>query len=351
MTEKKDLLVVGPAWVGDMVMAQSLFIALKTTCPDSACDVIAPAWSVELLKRMPEVRQAYVLNVRHGRLGWLPRWRLAKQIKNNRYQRAIVLPRSFKAALVPFFAGIPVRTGFSSEMRYGLINDLRKLEPRLDQTVKRFVALGSSKDTDSDQIYCPQPSLHVDENNIRSLLEQLNLNTQKPVVGFMPGAEYGPAKQWPVEYFKELAAELTSNDHQVWVFGSEKERSLGETIAGQSNNVINLCGRTSLVDVIDLASILKVAVSNDSGLMHVAAAVDIPIIAIYGSSSPAYTPPLSQKASVESLQLECSPCFKRTCQFGHYACLKDIPVDRILARVYELISTDNVRAQDLRNSR
>ena len=337
MTKDKDLLVVGPAWVGDMVMAQSLFISLKKTYPDSVCDVIAPAWSVELLKRMPEVRQAYALDVHHGRLGWLPRWRLAKQLKNKCYQRAIVIPRSFKTALVPFLAGIPVRTGYASEMRYGLINDLRKLDPRLDQTVKRFVALGSSsKDIDTGNIYCPQPKLRVDINNSRRLLEQLDLNTEKPVVGFMPGAEYGPAKQWPVDYFKELAAKLTQNDYQVWVFGSTKEQSIGETIVDNSNDVKNLCGRTSLVDVIDLASLLKAAVSNDSGLMHIASAVDIPIIAIYGSSSPDYTPPLTDKAIIKQREIDCSPCFKRTCRFGHYKCLVDISVTDVFHTVQKL---------------
>jgi heptosyltransferase-2 len=332
--ELNGCLVVGPAWVGDMVMAQSLFITLHEQYPDSPIDVVAPAWSAGLLGRMAEVGKAYTLDVAHGELGLRKRWRLAKQLQSNRYHRAIVLPRSFKSALVPYWAGIPQRTGFKTEMRYGLLNDLRELDSRLDQTVKRFVALGMERQVDPTTIKCPQPRLRVSDGNVQRLLSALQLSIDKPVIGFMPGAEYGPAKQWPIEYFAALAKKLVEHSYVVWVLGSEREYELGQRIVAAAPQVIkNLCGRTSLVDAIDLIAHLKVAVSNDSGLMHIAAAVDVPLVALYGSSDPGFTPPLSDCVDIKYLALECSPCFDRVCRFGHYRCLRDI----LVAQVFDSI--------------
>ena len=149
----------------------------------------------------------------------------------------------------------------------------------------------------------------------------------------MPGAEYGPAKQWPVEYFKDLAAQLCQQGKQVWVFGSAKEKQLGDTITGSNNNIINLCGKTDLVDVVDLIALTSHVVTNDSGLMHVACATGRKVTAIYGSSDPEYTPPLSESATILYKDLECSPCFERTCQFGHTNCLKKISVQDVITRI------------------
>lgn len=314
-----------------MVMAQSLYIYLRNQNHKAAVDVLAPAWSVGLLARMPEVRSAYVLEVAHGELGLRKRWQVAKKLGDIGYQRAIILPRSFKSALIPFWAKIPQRTGFNTELRHGLVNDRRTLHANLDQTVKRFVALGRDPQSDTLAQDCPRPRLTVDKNNATALLSRLRLDIGNPVAGLMPGAEYGPAKQWPPEYFGMLAVRLVEQGYSVWIFGSNKERELGDRIAAESaGNIINLCGRTSLIDVVDLIAQLHVAVTNDSGLMHIAAAVDIPLIALYGSSSPLYTPPLSQQAIVKYLDLDCSPCFKRRCPYGHYACLKELSVGEIV---------------------
>ena len=335
------ILVVGPSWVGDMVMAQSLLINLRQHYPSHAIDVVAPAWSVDLLKRMPEVRDAYALNVGHGELGLGKRRRLGKQFRGKQYQRAIVLPRSFKSALVPFWADIPIRTGFRGEMRYGLLNDVRSLDSSLDQTVKRFVALGEEVACKSSELKCSQPRLKIDEQNAARVISELGLKSDKPIIGFMPGAEYGPAKQWPLNYFAELANKLAQDNYYVWVLGSQKEYELGTQIAqAKTEQVVNLCGKTQLVDVVDLVAKLSVAVSNDSGLMHVAAATGRPVIGIYGSSSPAFTPPLSDHAIIEYKNLSCSPCFKRECPFGHYNCLKEITPDSVFQRI-KVIATES----------
>lgn len=337
MNKQQRILVVGPAWVGDMVMAQSLFITLKQQNPAVVIDVLAPAWSLPLLSRMPEVNEAITLPVSHGELALGKRFRTGRQLRANAYTQAIIIPRSYKAALVPFFAGIPQRTGYRGEMRYGLINDMRKLDKDvLSQTVQRQVALGLPPNADMPPII-PFPKLDINEKNQKRLLVELELNLEKPIVGMMPGAEYGPAKQWPVSKYRELAVKLVDKDYQVWVFGSEKEYESGEQIASADDAVRNLCGKTRLEDVVDLITLCESVVSNDSGLMHVACATGRHVIAIYGSSSPAYTPPLSQNAEVIYRYLECSPCFKRICPLGHTNCLTDIESETIFTAIQKVV--------------
>ena len=316
-----------------MVMAQSLFITLKQQAPDCLIDVVAPAWSVPLLQRMPQVNQAIDLPVGHKQLELIRRYRVGKQLRSRHYDRAIVLPRSFKSALVPFFARARRRSGYRGEQRYGLINDIRPLDKNiLKQTVQRYVALGIDP-TPSTTPSIPYPQLQIDNHNQKDLLTKLGLTLAKPAIGFMPGAEYGPAKQWPAAYYQELALQLSEQGYQVWIFGSAKEVALGEAIRGNKPSVINLCGRTSLVDAIDLVALTENNVTNDSGLMHIACATGRPVVAIYGSSDPAYTPPLSDSAKILYQKLECSPCFDRQCRFGHTRCLTEISPQSVLQSV------------------
>lgn len=327
------ILVAGPAWVGDMVMAQSLFITLKQQDPACLIDVVAPAWSVPLLQRMPEVNRAIDLPVGHKQLKLAARYRVGRQLRDQKYDQAIVTPRSFKSALVPFFARARRRTGYRGEHRYGLINDMRPLDRQiLKQTVQRYVALGmDSAPTVTPAI--PYPRLSIDQQNQQQLLTRLGLTLDKPVIGFMPGAEYGPAKQWPAAYYQELAGKLVEAGYQVWVFGSAKEAALGEEIGRNNADVVNLSGKTALVDAIDLIALTQNNVTNDSGLMHIACATGRPLIAIYGSSDPGYTPPLSDHAKIIYQKLECSPCFDRQCRFGHTRCLTEISPQRVLQAV------------------
>ena len=334
MTASEKILVVGPSWVGDMVMAQSLYRLLKARDSSAAIDVLAPGWSLPLLERMPEVSGGIELPLGHGELGLGKRRRLGRALRG-RYDRAIILPRSLKSALVPWFARAPVRTGFRGEMRYGLINDARPFDPKkLNQTVRRFVALGLETG-EAALPEPPEPALDIDEAARARLIVRLSLAAEGPVVALMPGAEYGPAKQWPPAHFAGLAGRLGREGAQVWVLGSSKEAPLGREIEEKSGSrrVRNLCGETTLVEAVDLLSAASVAVSNDSGLMHVAAAVGTHTVAIYGSSTPDFTPPLTGKATVHYRRLSCSPCFERECPLGHLDCLKGIDVEQVFAGV------------------
>lgn len=320
-------LVVGPSWVGDMVMAQALFILLKERRPDRAIDVLAPAWSLPIVGRMPEVRRGIAAETGHGELGLGKRRRIGYMLRQEGYEQAIVLPRSLKSALIPWFARVPRRTGFRGESRYGLVNDMRPFDKSvLDQTVKRFVALGLEAGEALPAV--PFPALRVDRQKQAAVMESLGIATDRPVIAMMPGAEYGPAKCWPLEYFAELAVLLEQDGYEIWVLGSDKDAPAGEHIAS-AGAAHNLCGRTSLEDVVDLLGHAEQAVSNDSGLMHVAAAVGAHVHGIYGSSSPQFTPPLAKRRDIHWLHLECSPCFERNCPLGHLRCLKELSVGRL----------------------
>lgn len=332
----RRILIVGPSWVGDMVMAQSLFKVLKAAGP-CEIDVLAPEWSLPILARMPEVSRGVVMPVGHGKLELGVRWKLGQSLGTVGYDQAIVLPNSLKSAMIPAFAGIPQRTGFRGEMRFFLINDMRMLSKRrLPMTVQRFVALGKGINQPLPDPL-PWPRLVADAANQRTLPDKLSLSLERPAIAFMPGAEYGPAKQWPLPHFASLAAELVERGFQVWILGSGKDREAADIIASDLEaHVINLCGRTELGEAVDLLALSRAAVTNDSGLMHVAAALDLPQIAIFGSSTPQHTPPLSDRAHVIYLGIECSPCFKRTCPLGHTRCLTEIAPQRVLAALDQL---------------
>lgn len=330
MAENRRL-VVGPSWVGDMVMAQSLLRLLKAREPESPIDLVAPGWSLPVVARMPEVDDAIVLDTAHGEFGFGKRRALGRELRDRNYAQAIVLPRSLKAALLPFFARVPVRTGYRGEMRFGLLNDIRPFDrERLNQTVKRFVFLGLEPGEALGDL--PTPRLDVDASNQARFVEQHGLDARRPVIAMMPGAEYGPAKCWPLEHFSGLAVRLLAEGYAVWVLGSAKDAAAGEAIAAASG-AENLCGRTSLEDVIDVLALADQAVSNDSGLMHVAAAAGTRVHGIYGSSSPAFTPPLTEQKTIHYLGLDCSPCFRRECPLGHLDCLTKITVEQVFAAI------------------
>ena len=322
----KKILIIGPSWVGDMVLAHSLFQALKAQNPDTIIDVAAPTWTLPLLARMPEINHAIALPFKHGQLALLERIKFGRSLKSSSYTQAILLVNSFKSAILPLAAGIPQRTGFLGEFRHGLLNDIRPLDKlKLPRTVDRFVAL-SMENQDQVLPHISNPKLIADQNNALRVLEKNGMHKPKQkILGLCPGAEYGEAKRWPAEYYAEVANKALNKGWQVWLFGSDKDVPVTTTI---NDLVRGRCkdwgGKTNLGEAIDLMSLCDTIISNDSGLMHVAAALDKKLIAIYGSSDPHHTPPMHPDAVVEYLGLECSPCFKRECPLGHLNCLKQI---------------------------
>lgn len=296
-----NILVFSPAWVGDMVMAQTLFKVLHQHYPDMNLDVIAPPWPYDLLQRMPEVNKHYKIEVQRGKFSLQARRDIAHSIKDKQYDWAITMPVTWKSALNGYWSGAPRRSGFLGEMRYGLLNDRRRLDTKkLPYMVQRYVSLGLDSSAPIPELNAiPKPQLAVDKNNAANWMQTLNITPQKPVIALMPGAEFGPAKRWPTENYALIAKHLIQSDCHVLILGSPKDYATAEEIVQKSGvQLINLCGKTSLLDAVDILSCANLAISNDSGLMHIAAAVNISQIAIYRSSTPEFTPPLNDKAII-----------------------------------------------------
>ncbi len=336
-------LIIGPAWVGDMVMAQSLFRCLKQQHPDCSIEVMAPEWTRPLLERMPEVDAGIANKLGHGELRLAQRRKMGKELRGQGFTHAIVLPNSFKSALIPFHARIPNRTGWKGEWRYPLLNDCRKLKPEnFPRMVERFAALAYPfAATPPPDI--PPPRLDVDADTVADTIERFGLNLGAPVLAVCPGAEFGEAKQWPAEHYASLVNTMAEDGWQLWFFGSANDKLITESILADVEpahlqSCRNLTGSTTLGEAIDLLSCAEAAVSNDSGLMHVAAALNRPVVALYGSTSPDFTPPLAEKVKLLATDIECRPCFKRQCPYGHLRCLTELKPNMAIDAVRQLRS-------------
>jgi heptosyltransferase-2 len=324
-------------------MAQPMLARLRQKRADLAIDVLAPKWVLPLLQRMPEVGEAIESPFGHGELNLRGRWQLGRSLALRGYAQAIVLPNTLKSALVPFFADIPLRTGYLGESRYGLLNIRHKLDRESPPPmVERYLALAGSPGAPLAE--APDTHLTLSGENLARALVQLTLappSDAHPVAVLCPGAEYGAAKRWPAEHYAELAAKLGAAGFSVWLMGSAADHPVAEAILSvQPGSAINLCGKTDLASAIDLIGVAHVVVSNDSGLMHIAAALGRPMVALFGSSSPLHTPPRSQKARVQYLALECSPCFARECPLGHFRCMRDLSPSRVFGEALAAAGRD-----------
>jgi heptosyltransferase-2 len=330
----EKILIIAPSWVGDAVLSQPLLALLRAKHPAARIDVLAPAWVLPVYRRMPQVADTIASPFRHGELAITARLRLAGAIRQARYDQAFILPNSFKSALVPWLAGIARRTGFVGELRYGLLTDPRPLdEEGLPRMVQRFAHLAVGRNEPLPQPL-PRPALRVSALEAEAVLAAKGLARPARLACFCPGAEYGPAKRWPARYFAQLAQLLAREGYTVWLLGSNKDAAIGAEIAQQAAGAArDLTGKTSLDEAIVLLSIADQVVTNDSGLMHVAAALDRPLVAIYGSSSPEFTPPLSDRARIARLGIACSPCFERVCPLGHFDCMMRLEPERIAREI------------------
>lgn len=342
-SHNEKVLIVGPSWVGDMVMSQALYIYLQQSRPGVSIDVLAPAWSEPLLDCMPEVNAALTKPIGHGELALGRRRRLGRQLRSTAYDQAIILPNSIKAALVPFLARIPRRTGWRGELRYGLLNDMRRLDPKaLPLMVQRFVALGQQAGAPLPSLL-PDPALSVRPEAARACGDHFGLLASQPLLALCPGAEFGAAKRWPAGYFAALARKYLQQGWQVALFGSQRDAEVTAdivTAVGDEPGCHDLAGRTSLAQAIDLLSLADAVVSNDSGLMHIAAALQRPTLVIYGPTSPDFTPPLTARAAVQVSPLECAPCFERECPLQHHRCMREALPGDVADKLADLIATD-----------
>jgi heptosyltransferase II len=325
--------IIAPNWIGDVIMAQSLLMTLKQqqTCKLS---VYAPKAFGSIVKRMPEVACYTPTEFPRGKLHLKARRALGHSMANQ-YDQCIILPNSFKSALPAYWAKIPQRTGWVGELRYPLLNDARKLNPKtLPTMVQRFVALAYPKNHALQFADCPKPKLEAYTNNINEKLadKKIAANDDRPIIAFCPGAAYGPAKRWPEQHYASLAEQCLKQGYAVWIFGGPQEQPLAATIQTHcKQQCVDWTGQTTLDEAIDLMAQCNLTVSNDSGLMHLASALSMPVIAIYGPTASTFAPPLCQKGMiVEHKNLPCRPCKKRTCPLQHHQCMQSITPKSLL---------------------
>jgi heptosyltransferase-2 len=330
-------LIVGPSWIGDMVMAQSLLMALRRQADHASIDVLAPPALERLVGRMPEVRAFIPAAFGHGDFAPFRRFALGRSLRG-RYTRAYVLPGSWKSALVPFAARIPRRTGYLREQRWGVLNDM----PVLPSDLRRKTALLYQALADPAVLAAPDrlfsPQLRVDPTQQAALVAEHGLEGKAYAV-LVPGAGFGSAKRWPLPHWGAVARELAAAGLTPVVVGAARDRGAAIEIATDCRDVVDLTGRTSLDGVIDLMSAAGLVVANDTGLLHVAAAVDVPVLGIYGSTSPSDTPPLSSRSETVSIGLPCSPCHARECPLGHHACMTDLLPAEVIRRARMLLES------------
>ena len=328
------ILLVAPSWIGDAILSEPLLAILREPLQEPIVDVLAPRWCAPVYARMRGVRNIIENPIGHGELRLGERRALARTLRAAGYTRALVLPNSFKSALIPWMARIPRRIGYAREARGMLLTDARRLDTKaLPRLVDQFVALAAQP---GELVpISAAPVLVPDAGNAAEAIRALGLSTHRPVAILCPGAEFGPAKRWPAEHFITLAQRFIDSGYVVWLVGSPNDRVAADPIAAAIPEVRDVCGRTDLGTAIDLLATASVVVSNDSGLMHAAAAVGRPLVALFGSSSPAYTPPLSPLARVAKIQIVCSPCFQRECPLGHFKCMRELSPNL----VYDLART------------
>jgi heptosyltransferase-2 len=339
---RQSILIIGPSWVGDMMMAHSLFIALKEQNEAIEIDVVAPAWCKPILARMPEVRNAIIQPVNHGVFGWKTRKELGHQLRKQRYTQAIILPNSWKSALIPWFAKVPVRTGWRGEMRYGLLNDLRILDKTaLPLMVQRFVSLAHpAQSARLPPTYKP-PQLQSKPLSTAQQT-QWGIVAENPLLALCPGAEFGPAKQWPTTHYAAIATYYAAQGWQICLLGSAADTETASHIRKQTtahpDTILNLCGQTELTDAIDIMAHANAVISNDSGLMHLAAALNKPLVTIYGATSPSFTPPLNIQAKTIQIPVDCGPCFQRECSQQHHQCMQDLSPQQVISQLDDLLA-------------
>ncbi len=331
----KKTLIIGPSWVGDTIMAQSLFKLLKKQSPNNQIDVLAPKLTIGLLGRMPEVNVAIESPFVHSKFEFMQHYKLAQKLRQNKYDNAIIMSNTFKSALTPWLAKIKTRTGWLGEHRYLALNDIRYLnKTHYPMMIERYLSLGIPPNQTLISPY-PYPQLEVSIESRNQILEKNeHLRLNQPILAMCIGAEYGESKRWPAEHFAHVANKLITAGWYVWLIGSSTERPIAEKIMQLTKHAChNLTGQFSLTETIDLMSLVSGVLTNDTGLMHIGAALNKQLIALFGSSSPVHTPPLNSKAKILSLNLECSPCFKKTCPLEHFRCLRDLKPMQVLSAI------------------
>jgi heptosyltransferase-2 len=329
MTRQPRTLIISPNWIGDAVMAQPLVALLRQRHPDRPIDVLSPPQVAPVWRAVPDVAEVLETPFRHRALQLSERWKYARVLRARGYADAYVLPNTIKYALIPWLAGIPRRVGYKGEMRYGLVNVMHHDDPGGRSMVPFYGALAFDPRAPLPPAFA-RPRLMVDPDKVAAVCARHGIEEGRPLVVFAPGAEFGAAKRWPPRYFGALATSvLEDQPHaQLALLGSPKDRdSCDEVVANAGavgGAILNLAGQTKLDEAVAIMARATAVVSNDSGLLHIAASLNRKVIGLYGSTDPDYAPPLADVARALSLRLACSPCRQRECPLGHHNCMEQM---------------------------
>lgn len=320
-------LVISPNWIGDAVMAQPLLRMLRAAQPERSIDVLAPPSVAPVWRAMAEVDSVLETPFRHGALQLRERWKYAQVLRARGYADAYVLPNTLKYALIPWLAGIPKRVGYKGEQRYGLINAMHHDDTPPRPMVAFYAALAQEPHAALRADVGP-PRLYASGEQMEAACVRAGVAPGRPLLVFAPGAEFGAAKRWPARHFAALARSAFDADPrlQLALLGGPKDRPVCDeiiAIAGPAG-ILNLAGATRLDEAIALIARAAAVVSNDSGLLHIASALNRPVIALYGPTDPDHAPPLADVAASLSLRLACAPCRQRECPLGHHDCLEKL---------------------------
>jgi heptosyltransferase-2 len=341
-------LIIAPNWIGDAIFSHGLVKVIKLHQPDAQIDVLVSEKLSFVYKMMPEITQVHILNSTQGKFDFWLRFKMARKLSKKSYTHAYVINNAWKHALIPFLARIPNRIGWVGEFRFILINKWRFLNKKLlPDMLSKISSLGLPRNKQSyvheirDSIY---PRLIPNKKNQFQYITKHGLNfsldQKQKIVAISPGSDNGTAKRWPAIKYAFLIQKLIKMNFHIWIFGSPKEIHLAEYIVehcGRSNQVTNLCGKTKLNEALELLALCDIAVCNDSGLLHASAALNLPVIGIYGPTSEKFAPPLTENKAVLYENLKCRPCKSHECPLGHHACMESIEVDRVLSKVKYLI--------------
>ncbi|MFI4939854.1 MAG: lipopolysaccharide heptosyltransferase II [Burkholderiales bacterium] len=334
-------LIVSPNWIGDAVMAQPLLRLLHERDPQRPIDVLAPAWVAPVWRAMSQVESVIESPFRHGALQLRERWAFAQTLRRRGYAEAYVLPNTLKFALIPWLAGIARRIGYRGESRYGLINVMHVDDPTPRPMVSYYAALASAPRPDAPAPSAlPRPMLQVGDAQKAEALSGAGLQPALPLIVFAPGAEFGSAKRWPISHFARLAQLIQHAyaDAQIVLLGSAKDGPVCAEIAALAPATHNLAGITTLDQAIALIAQADAVVSNDSGLLHIASALNRPVIALYGPTDPGHAPPFSDVCKSLSLHLDCAPCRQRECPLGHHHCMQNMRAEMVWEPLMPMLS-------------
>ena len=347
MNGQPRILVISPNWIGDAVMAQPLLRLLKQAHPERSIDVLAPPQVVPVWRRIQEADDIMITPFRHRALQLGERVRTARRLSKRGYDQAYVLPNTLKYGLIPWLAGIPKRVGYKGEMRYGMVNVMHHDDQPPRAMVPFYAALAHEPGQPLDT-RLERPSLVVAGEETEAICTRLGLALDRPLVVFAPGAEFGIAKRWPPMHYGALAARVVEMlpNVQIALMGAPNDRPTCEQVLSHAGpaaaSMRDLSGLTSLDEAITLLAQASAVVSNDSGLLHIASALNRPVVALYGSTDPDYAPPLSEVARVISLRLECSPCRQRECPLGHHDCMNKMSVERVWSELAPILAATAV---------